>query len=167
MKNEKHIRVIEVEGHKFEIDTRTAKRIDQFRVGDRVKVLTKDYSGYKTHPGAIVGIDCFQKLPTVVVAYIDDCFNDAGGLKFAYMNSQAKDVEICPMAEDDVLPNRETIRMHFDRSIGKKMLEVEALQEKKEFFLRMYGVTVGASMKPAEAAAVEEPYDPDYDSFDL
>ena len=37
-------RIIEVNGIKMEVDLRNAKRIDQFKVGDSVKVLVKSYS---------------------------------------------------------------------------------------------------------------------------
>ena len=143
---DRHIRTIEIEGHKFEIDTRTAKKIDEYRVGDRVKLLTKNYSGYETHPGVIVGIDAFKKLPTVVIAYIENPLSSTCSLKFEYLNSQAKDIEICPMCEDDIMPNRETIVMHFDRAIDKAFKEVEEIKEKKEFFLRTYGTAMAATV---------------------
>src|SRR5512139_3232127 len=135
-----HFRTIEIEGQKFEIDTRVAKKVEQFRIGDRVKVLTKTYSGYESHPGTIVGIDNFKNLPTVVVAYIDDPHRtDVCGLKFVCLNAQAKDVEICPMVEDDIMPTADSIRAHFDRVIAVKMKDIEALREKKEYFMRAYG----------------------------
>ncbi|MHC4294732.1 MAG: hypothetical protein ACYSTL_04025, partial [Planctomycetota bacterium] len=52
------IRVVEINGVKLEVDLRHAKVIDQFRVGDRVKVLKKKYEKvYESHPGAIIGFD--------------------------------------------------------------------------------------------------------------
>jgi hypothetical protein len=36
--------IIEVSGVKLEVDLRQARRIEEIRIGDRVKVLTKDYS---------------------------------------------------------------------------------------------------------------------------
>lgn len=38
-------RIVEINGVKIEVDMRTAKRVDSFRVGDNVKVLDKDYNG--------------------------------------------------------------------------------------------------------------------------
>lgn len=35
-------RIIEIDGVKIEVDLRTAKRIDTYRVGDNVKILNKD-----------------------------------------------------------------------------------------------------------------------------
>jgi hypothetical protein len=138
-----HIRTIEIEGQKFEVDMRTAKTIDKFRVGDKVKLLTKNYSGYRTHPGVIVGIDAFAKLPTIVIAYIDDVLSAGGNLRMAYFNSQSEDTELCPMVEDDVMPNRETVRSYFDKAIAKKHLEIEAIVTQKEYFLRQYGTVIG------------------------
>ena len=34
-------RIVEIGGVKIEVDLRTAKRVDSYRVGDPVKVLTK------------------------------------------------------------------------------------------------------------------------------
>jgi hypothetical protein len=153
MSNDKHIRVIEIEGHKFEIDTRTAKKIESYRVGDRVKLLTKNYSGYESHSAVIVGIDAFNNLPTIVIAYIDNPLSSAVSLKFCYLNSQSKDTEICPMCEDDLIPTRDTIRMHFDHAIDKLMKDVEEVKEKKEYFLRAYGATVASEWEPAGKCA--------------
>ncbi len=138
-----HLRTIEVEGQKFEIDTRAAKKIEVFRVGDKVKLLTKDYSGYRSHPAVIAGIDAFHNLPTVVVAYIDDVLSTGGTLKFAYINSQSTDTELCPMCEDDLVPTRKTILTYFDQAIEKKQREVEEIVTQKEYFLRMYGTVIG------------------------
>ena len=48
-------RIIEINGVKLEVDMSTAKKIDEYRVGDNVKVLKKDYSGnYDVLAGVIV-----------------------------------------------------------------------------------------------------------------
>lgn len=142
-----HIRTIEIEGQKFEIDTRTAKKIEVFRVGDKVRLLTKTYSGYTTHPAVIVGIDAFRVMPTVVVAYIEDILSSGGTIKIAYFNSQSKDTELCPMCEDDLLPTRETILIYFSQAIEKKQREIETIAAQKEYFLRMYGAVIGTTVE--------------------
>ena len=38
-------RIIDINGMKMEVDLRTAKRIDTFKVGDNVKVLATEYNG--------------------------------------------------------------------------------------------------------------------------
>ena len=44
MENNK--KIVEIDGIKLEIDMRTAKRIDQFKVGDKVKILVKKYDTF-------------------------------------------------------------------------------------------------------------------------
>ena len=147
-----HIRTIEIEGVKFEIDTRTAKKIELFKVGDRVKVLVKDYSGYKAHPGCIVGIDAFKNLPTVVVAYMPNPLSSDGKIEFAYLNGQSKDLEICPMVEDELVPTRETIVQAFERAISIKQREIADVMVKRDWFLRQYGTAFGVAAAEMKAA---------------
>ena len=64
---DKQTTIIEVNGIKLEVDLRTAKRVDQLRVGDRVKVLNKAYDGYEVLPGTVVCFEPFEKLPTTSV----------------------------------------------------------------------------------------------------
>lgn len=152
---EENIRTIEVNGHKFEVDLRTAKKIESYRVGDKVKLLTKQYDGYKVYPGAIVGIDSFKNLPTIIVAYIPSLFGNDGKLEFAYLNSQSKDTEICPMSEDDVLPNRETIVKYFNSSIKTLQAQIEAIESRRDYFMRQYGTAFGVGA--AEVSAATQP----------
>ena len=65
-----YIRDMEINGVKFEVDMRTLKRIDTFKVGDNVKILDKTYSKIKN--GVIVEFLNFKDMPTIQVA----CFND-------------------------------------------------------------------------------------------
>ena len=46
---------IEIRGQKLELDTRVAVRADVIKVGSRVKLLKKDYSGHKVLHGIIIG----------------------------------------------------------------------------------------------------------------
>lgn len=145
-------RVIEIEGVKLEVDLRTAKRIDAFKVGDRVKVLTKNYSGYESHAGVIVGIDAYRNLPTVVIAYIGNPLSSECQLQFAYLNSQTKDIEICPMADHDEVATRETILKHFEAAVAKKQREIEDIEIKRDYFMRQYGVAFGVGADEVAAA---------------
>ena len=86
MENNK--RIIEINGVKMEIDLRNATVIDNFKVGDTIKVLVKGYNDYKSHVGMIVGFDEFQKLPTIVIAYLDIEYSGAN-IKFVYYNSES------------------------------------------------------------------------------
>jgi hypothetical protein len=118
----------------------------------------KDYSGYKTSPGVIVGIDVFKKLPTIVIAYMPSVlkWDSNANIEFAYLNALSTDLEICPMCEDDVLPNRETIVMAFDRAIADGECKMSALRAKKEFFLRQYGSAFSVDAVDMEASLAGE-----------
>jgi hypothetical protein len=153
--SEKHMRTIEVEGVKLEVDMRRAKKIEAYKVGDPVRVLCKNYSGYKVHSGVIVAIEAFEKLPTVVIAYISDILSysgDGGNVEFVYLNAQTKDTEICPMVDDDIVPTRDTMVTYFNRAIEKKEEEIRAIRSKKKYFLDRYGIAFGVGGKEVEEA---------------
>ena len=62
MESEKTI--IEVNGVKLEVDMRTARRIEEIRIGSPVKLLTKvTYGGNKVHPGIVISFEPFKDLP--------------------------------------------------------------------------------------------------------
>lgn len=127
--------IIEVNGVKMEVDLRTARRVDELRVGDRVKVLTKGYSDYKVHAGTIVGFEPFQNLPTIIVAYVDRDYATVG-VKFVYFNSQTKETEIVKAIDDDQLDiDKCGVLQAFDRDIQKKRDEVADIEAKKAYFL--------------------------------
>jgi hypothetical protein len=100
-------------------------------------------------------------LPTVVIAYVDNTYSSDVKVEFLYLNSQSKDVEICPMCEDDIIPSRETFTANFNRAIDKKMKEVEELQAKKEYFLRKYGAAIAAEWPTPEPATEVQPEEED------
>lgn len=155
--DEKTKRIIEIEGIKVEVDLRTAKKVEAFKVGDRVKLLIKDYSGYKAHAGCIIGFDAFKNLPTIIIAYIENLLSfsaEDGKVSLAYLNAETKDVEICPMCEDDVLPTRDTILSYFNRAIDMQTKKMEDIKTRKEWFLRQYGTSFGVgAAEIAEATA--------------
>jgi len=135
---EKQSTVIEINGAKFEVDMRHAKRVDTLRIGDTVKVLVKVYDGYKVHAGTVIGFEPFTALPTIVVAYLDIDYTTAN-IKFVHFNGQSKDVEIVKSVDDDLLEvNRDTVLRQMDREIEKARASVSDLEAKREFFLRNF-----------------------------
>ena len=91
---EDNMKLIEVNGVKLEVDMRYAKKVEQYRVGDKVKVLIKKYSDTSTsHIGVIVGFDNFEQRPTIIVAYIESDYSGTK-LNFVHINKDTKDVEI-------------------------------------------------------------------------
>ena len=66
---EEQTRIVEIGGIKVEVDLRNCKVIENYKVGDQVKVLKKKYSdSYETFPGVIIGFDDFQNLPSILIA---------------------------------------------------------------------------------------------------
>jgi len=154
---DENMRTIEIDGIKLEVDMRTAKKVETYKVGDRIKILEKNYSGYVSHPGVIVGFDCFEKLPTMILCYVSNPLSSDGVLTFKYLNAQSKDIEICPMCEDDIVPTRETMTMYFERAEAVKLRELEDIRTRKEYFLRQYDVAFAATCKEvAEAVSKTE-----------
>lgn len=129
--------IIEVNGVKLEVDLRTARRVDELRVGDRVKVLvTESYSGtHKVHAGTIVGFEPFPSLPTVIVAYLVTDWSGVG-VKFVYFNKQSKDVEIIKSIDDDQLDiDRSGVLHQFEAEIQKRRDEIIDLERKRDYFV--------------------------------
>ncbi len=128
------IKIVEIGGVKMEIDMRHARVIDNYKVGDCVKVLKKDYSDYKAFAGVIIGFDDFKQLPTITVAYVDVSYNSAE-LKFAHINAQSKDIEIVHVNPAEMVIDRTSVLKHFEREIVKKQLEVTDLENKRDYML--------------------------------
>jgi len=131
-------RIIEINGVKFEVDTREMKQIDKFQVGDRIKVLTKEYQdSFKVHSGVIVGFTLFESLPTVTVAYIDTTYGTSN-LKFLHYNIQSKDVEIAFDYDEALEINKSEIVGQLDREIEKKQAEIKEVEREKAYFLKHF-----------------------------
>jgi hypothetical protein len=132
-------RIVEVNGVKIEVDLRTAKRVDQFKVGDAVKVLAKEYGErYESHFGMIVGFDEFKSLPTIIVAYLKPSSWDSP-LKFAYINAKSENVEIVSHDPNDIGVEKADVLESFDRELNKKKQELHDIERKKAYFENMFG----------------------------
>lgn len=130
--------IIEVNGIKLEVDLRTARRVDTLRVGDRVKVLVKNYSDYAVHAGTVVGFEPFQNLPTVIVAYLQRDYSGAA-LKFLYFNSQTKETEIVKAIDDDQLDlDKRDVVQQMDAEIRKHEDAIEDVKRKRAYFLENF-----------------------------
>ena len=129
-------RIIEIDGVKVEIDLRTAKRVDSFKVGDNIKILDKEYDTYKVKPGIIVDFAEFQELPTIVIAVFEEgSWSSAPNISFIYYNKNtSKKVEIVSCSEDEIKVSKEGVIERFEREIQKKKNEYEDLKNKLEYF---------------------------------
>ncbi len=125
--------VIEVNGVKLEIDMRYARRIEEMQIGQRVKVLKKVYDGHSVYPGVIVGFEPFAKLPTIVVAYVENSW-DKADIKFMHYNSGSKECELVAAADPDFELDKERINKVFDRQVAGKQREIEEIEERRRYF---------------------------------
>lgn len=142
--------IIEINGVKLEVDLRTAKRIDQLQIGSRVKCLVKRYSDFQTVPGVIVGFEPFERLPTIVVAWLDIDYSSAS-LKFQSFNSETKDFEIVADLDNNALEvDRTQILKKMDAEIAKKKMEVEEVIQRKAFFLEKFAIYFSDSLASVE-----------------
>lgn len=132
-------RIVEIDGVKIEVDLRTAKRIDTFRVGDNVKVLCKEYNGdFKVKPGIITDFANFKEKPTIVVAVLDESYSGVS-INFVYIYEGMEDkYEIVYATEDEVKLSQEGVIEKFEREIAKKKHEMEELQFKLDFFKKHF-----------------------------
>ena len=131
-------KIIEINGVKMEIDLRSAKVIDNYKVGDNIKILVKDYDNFKSYLGTIIGFDEFEKTPTIVIAYLKTQHGSAT-IEFVYYNSKTKDVEICPLNNWDLPVSKQQVLDRFDGEIEKKKNELSETEQKKKLFIELFG----------------------------
>ena len=131
-------KIIEINGVKMEIDLRTAKVIDNYKVGDNIKILVKDYENFKSYLGTIIGFDEFEKTPTIVIAYLKTSYG-AASVEFVYYNSKTKDVEICPLNNWDLPVSKQQVLDRFDAEIERKKNELSEMEQKRKMFLTLFG----------------------------
>lgn len=134
MENE-FIREIEINGIKVEVDLRTCKRIDTFKIGDNVKVLKKDYSGnYSVHSGVIVDFVNFKEYPALVVAYFDNSYSGVE-IRFETITKDSQNVDIAPCLPHEMKINKDRVLDKFDIAIAAKEREADELRQKKQYFI--------------------------------
>ena len=131
-------RIVEINGIKMEIDLSTAKRIDEFKIGDNIKVLRKDGStSYKVLAGVIVEFVNFKELPTIVIATFEtDYWSDH--LSFIYFNSQSENIEITPCCEHELKLEKNKVVDLMQQKINKAQKEAEGMQAKLDYFEKCF-----------------------------
>lgn len=136
--NENQTQLIEINGVKLEVDLRAARRVENIKVGTRVKVLTKEYSGYKVNHGVVIGFEPFEKLPTIIIAIVAMTYDQAK-IDFIYFNAETKDVELVVSIDDDRAGvQKEDVCAFIDKEIAKKRAEITDLEDRKRFFLSKF-----------------------------
>lgn len=130
--------IVEVNGIKLEIDLRHAKKIDTFRIGDKVKVLVPDYNNRRhVCPGVIVGFEPFRELPTIIVAYLKCEFGDAK-LVFLSYNTDQSEYDLVPCTDDYLPIEKDYVVERMDREITKKETELAEIKARKDYFLNHF-----------------------------
>lgn len=138
MNQENQTTVIEINGIKLEVDLRQARRIDNIRVGTRVKVLQKEYQSHKVSHGIVIGFEPFDKLPTIIIAVAKVSYNEAK-IEMIHYNSATTDVEIVVSHDDELADlDRDCFVNQVDREITKKENEIKELQDRKRYFLERF-----------------------------
>ena len=136
---EKETTIIDVGGIKMEIDLRQAKVIDQYKVGDNIKVLVKEYGEkFKSFIGTIIGFDNFKTNPTIVIAYLQTEYGSAT-IKYLYYNSLTKEAEICPLNDWDLPVTKQQVLDRFQSEIEKAKRKIAETEQKQRLFEQLFG----------------------------
>lgn len=131
-------RIIEINGIKLEVDMSTARRIDEFKIGDNVKVLQKNGSSdYNVLAGVIVEFVNFKELPTMIIAVFKQDWNGTR-LDFINFNSKTEGYEITPCSEHELKLEKNKVMDKMQAEIDKKLAEAADLQNKKDYFEKYF-----------------------------
>lgn len=134
-----NIRTIEVNGVTLEVDMRYAKRIDQFKVGDTVKVLDNRNDRNEVKTGVITDFANFKELPTIMVAvYKAADYWSKPTIEFVPYNADTEGIEIVGVSAEEVIVSRETIVQKFDDEIARKRDELNDLIVKRDTFVKYF-----------------------------
>lgn len=132
-------RIIEINGMKMEVDLRTAKRIDTFKVGDNVKVMTTSYDGkHSIKPGVITDFAMFKDLPTIVVAVFNEgSWSSNPTISFEHVNNES-DTKLIFASKEEIRLSRDGVIEKFEREIQKKENERQDLQNQLDYFKKHF-----------------------------
>lgn len=126
---------MKLNGMNFEFE-KVLKETYKFKVGDKVKVLKKEYSNYELKFGMIVGFDDFNGDFVVTLAYIEDSYSKCE-LKIEYITKDS-DIKLLPYNEELDF-KKEYVIDKFDKMIEEKQKEIEKIKYEKEIFIKQFG----------------------------
>ena len=133
-------RIIEINGVKLEVDMRSARRIDEFKVGDSVKVLDSRDDRNEMRSGVITDFANFKELPTIMVAvYKAGSYWERPTVEFIPFNAETKGIEIVGVSAEEIIVSRDTVVQKFDDEITKKRDELNDLIIKRDTFVKYFG----------------------------
>lgn len=132
-------KIVEINGCKFEVDLSQARKIEDFKVGDKVKILKKGYSdSYTVYPAVIIGFEWFQTLPTITIAYLVMDYNGAK-IEFLYYNQNTKDYEISHTNNIELLMEPSDVLQKMNKEIAQKEAEILQIKDRQKYFLLNFG----------------------------
>lgn len=133
-------RIIEINGVKLEVDLRSARRIDEFKVGDSVKVLDRRNDKNEMRSGVITDFANFKELPTIMVAvYKGGSYWEKPSVEFIPFNADTEGIEIVGVSAEETIVSRDTVVQKFDDEIAKKRDELNDLIIKRDTFVKYFG----------------------------
>lgn len=133
-------RIVEVNGVKIEVDMRYARRIDEFKVGDTVKVLDNRNGKNELRTGVITDFAEFKELPTIMVAvYKPSDYWSAPSIEFIPYNSNTEGIEIVAVSQEEIIVSKNTIVDAFNEQIERKRREVNDLIIRRDTFVKYFG----------------------------
>ena len=140
IKKKDQLTTIEVNGVKFAVDLTKAKQINEFRLGDPIKVMLKKYGDtFEVYPGIITGFDMFQTTPGINIAYVDKGYSPS--IEFRTITEMSTEIQIAPMMNiDDVTLEREMVITALNRNIEQRQVELETAIQKKKYFEKHFGL---------------------------
>lgn len=132
-------RLVEINGIKMEVDMRSARRVDTFKVGDNVKVLGKTYNDqHEIKSGIIVDFAMFKELPTIIVAvFTEGGWSSTPSISFEYINSESEK-EIIFASDEEIRVSKEGVIEKFERAIQQKKNEWQDLENQFEYFKKHF-----------------------------
>ena len=136
---ESNKRIIEINGVKLEVDLTTARRIDEFKVGDNVKVLKSGScsNDFDVLAGVIVEFVNFKELPTMIIAVFKQDYWGSK-IEFINFNSETKGVEITPCCEHELKLEKCKVMDKMQAEIDKKQHDIEDLINKRDYFEKYF-----------------------------
>lgn len=140
-------KIIEINGVKLEVDLRHARCIDQFRIGDNVKVLDNRYDRNEVHPGVITDFANFKELPTLIVAMYKTSSYYGGDptIEFIYYNTETEGIDIVGVSSQETIVSKDSVVQKFDDEIAKQRDKLNDLIIKRDTFVRYFGKEQEAS----------------------
>lgn len=134
-------RIVEINGVKIEVDMRYARRIDEFKVGDTVKVLDNRNDKNEMRTGVITDFANFKELPTIMVAIYKapTYWTDSPTIEFIPFNAETENVEIVGVTAEETIVSRDTIVAKFDDEIARQRDKLNDLIIKRDTFIKYFG----------------------------